>query len=142
AVLQEMGLAGAVDGMVSFWRVRHPHVVFDVDLPPHDFGEPLDGMIYRIINESTSNALRHGRPSRIDISVALGAEHTVAVNVEDDGGGMEEVAAGFGITGMHERVALLGGTLTIRNRPEGNGVTVSARVPLDRQAHLEETVHA
>jgi two-component system sensor histidine kinase UhpB len=142
AVLQEMGLAGAVDGMVSFWRIRHPHVVFDVDLPSHDFGEPLDGMIYRIINESTSNALRHGRPGRIDISVALGAEHTVAVNVADDGGGMDELAAGFGITGMHERVALLGGTLTIRNRPEGNGVTVSARVPLDRQVHLEETVHA
>jgi two-component system, NarL family, sensor histidine kinase UhpB len=139
-VLEDMGLAGAVDGMVAFWRVRHPHVVFDVDLPPRDFGEPLDGMIYRIINESTSNALRHGRPGRIEIAVRLGGEHTVTVNVADDGGGMDEAAAGFGITGMRERVALLGGTLTIRNRPEGNGVTVSARVPLDRQAHLEETV--
>jgi two-component system, NarL family, sensor histidine kinase UhpB len=97
-------------------------------------------MIYRIINESTSNALRHGRPSRIDIAVELGAEHTVTVNVADDGGGMNEAAAGFGITGMRERVALLGGTLTIRNRPEGNGVTVSACVPVDRQAHIEETV--
>jgi len=142
AVLQDMGLAAAVDSIVAFWRVRHPHVVFDVDLPPDDFGEPLEGMIYRIINESTSNALRHGRPSRIEISVALGAEHTLAVDVADDGGGMDDAAAGFGITGMRERVALLGGTLTIRNRPEGSGVTVSARVPLDRQAHLEETVRA
>jgi len=142
AVLQEMGLAGAVDGMVAFWRVRHPNVVFDVDLPPHGFGEPLDGMIYRIINESTSNALRHGRPSRIDIAVQPGADNTVTVNVADDGGGMDEAAAGFGITGMHERVTLLGGTLTVRNRPEGSGVTVFAQVPLDRQARLEKAMPA
>jgi len=142
AVLQDMGLAGAVDSIVAFWRVRHPHVVFAVDLPSDDFGEPLDGMIYRIINESTSNALRHGRPSRIDIAVEQGLDHTVIVTVADDGGGMDEATAGFGITGMHERVALLGGTLTIRNRPEGNGVMVSARVPLERQAQLEETLGA
>lgn len=140
AVLEDIGLAGAIDSMVAFWRVRHPNVVFNVDLPPDSFGELLDGMIYRIINESTSNALRHGRPSRIDIAVRPGAGDTVIVNVADDGGGMDQSAAGFGITGMHERVALLGGTLTIQNRPEGGGVTVSAQVPLDQQAHLEETV--
>jgi two-component system, NarL family, sensor histidine kinase UhpB len=142
AVLQEMGLAGAVDSMIAFWRVRHPHVLFDAELPPDDFGEPLDGMIYRIINESTSNALRHGRPNRIDIAVELGVDDMVTVNVTDDGGGMDEAAAGFGITGMHERVALLGGILTIRNRPEGNGVMVSARVPLEPQAQREEVVRA
>jgi two-component system sensor histidine kinase UhpB len=138
-VLDDMGLAGAVDSMVTFWRVRHPHVDFDVDLPPDGFGEPLDGMIYRIINESTSNALRHGRPSRIEITVEPGAGETVTVKVADDGGGMDEAAAGFGITGMHERVTLLGGTLSVRNRPEGSGVTVLAQVPLDRHAQLEET---
>ena len=139
-VLDDMGLAGAVDSMVAFWRVRHPHVVFDVELPPHGFGDPLDGMIYRIVNESTNNALRHGRPSRIEIRVEPGAGETVTVKVADDGGGMDEAAAGFGITGMHERVTLLGGTLTVRNRPEGSGVTVLAQVPLDRQAQLEGTI--
>jgi two-component system, NarL family, sensor histidine kinase UhpB len=139
-VLQDMGLAGAIDSMVAFWRVRHPNVVFDVALPPDSFGEPVDGMIYRIVNESTSNALRHGRPGRIDIAVRAGAGNTVTVAVADDGGGMDQAAAGFGITGMQERVALLGGTLTIRNRPEGSGVTVSAQVPLDRPGHLEKTV--
>src|SRR5262249_53213428 len=126
-VLDDKGLAGAVDSMVAFWRVRHSNVVFDADLPSHGFGEPLDGMIYRVINESTSNALRHGRPSRIEITVEPGAGEDVTVKVADDGGGMDEAAAGFGITGMRERVTLLGGALTVHNRPEGNGVTVLAQ---------------
>lgn len=139
-VLDDMGLAGAIDSMVAFWRVRHPHVEFDVDLPPHGFGEPLDGMIYRIVNESTNNALRHGRPSGIEITVEPKAGETVTVKVADDGGGMDEAAAGFGITGMRERVTLLGGTLTVNNRPEGRGVAVLAQVPLHRNAQLEEMI--
>lgn len=51
-------------------------------------------------------------------------------DVVDDGGGMKpgNAAIGFGITGMQERVALLGGTISIGNRSDGKGVVVSARL--------------
>jgi two-component system sensor histidine kinase UhpB len=84
------------------------------------------------LRESLSNALRHGRPSRIDVDVRPGAGNTVAVTVVDDGDGMKPPGSviGFGITGMQERVASLGGIVTVKNRIDGKGVMVTARLPL------------
>jgi two-component system, NarL family, sensor histidine kinase UhpB len=131
AVLLDLGLAQAVDNLIEFWKGRHPDVALKLKVTPESFGEPLDEGIYRIVRESLSNALRHGHPSEIDISVQRETNDTVAIDVVDDGGGMKpaNVAIGFGITGMQERVALLGGTISIRNRDDGKGVVVSARLP-------------
>jgi two-component system, NarL family, sensor histidine kinase UhpB len=131
AVLLDLGLAQAIDNLIEFWKGRHPDVALKLKVTPESFGEPLDEGIYRIVRESLSNALRHGHPSEIDISVQRETNDTVAIDVVDDGGGMKpaNVAIGFGITGMQERVALLGGTISIRNRDDGKGVVVSARLP-------------
>jgi signal transduction histidine kinase len=60
----------------------------------------------------------------------------IAIRVVDDGGGMAPTASavGFGITGMQERAALLGGTLTVLNRTDGKGVIVAAELPFERSA--------
>lgn len=131
-VLLDLGLAQAMDNLMDFWRGRHPDVVFDLKVIQESFGELLDESIYRIVRESLNNALRHGHPSKIDISVRFEADDTVGVDIVDDGGGMNgaNVAVGFGITGMQERVALLGGTISVGNRNDGRGVVVSARLPL------------
>jgi two-component system, NarL family, sensor histidine kinase UhpB len=130
-VLLDLGLAQAIDNLIDFWKGRHPDVVFDLRVSPESFGELLDEGIYRIVRESLSNALRHGHPSEIDISIRFEVGDTVAIDVVDDGGGMKpaNAAVGFGITGMQERVALLGGTVSIGNRSDGKGVVVSARLP-------------
>jgi two-component system, NarL family, sensor histidine kinase UhpB len=131
AVLLDLGLAQAIDNLIDFWKGRHPDVVLNAKVTPESFGELLDEGIYRIVRESISNALRHSRPSEIDISVQLATDYTVAISVVDDGGGMKpgNAAIGFGITGMQERVTLLGGTISIGNRSDGKGVVVSARLP-------------
>jgi two-component system sensor histidine kinase UhpB len=131
AVLLDLGLAQAMDNLIDFWRRRHPNVVFDVKMSPESFGEPLDEGIYRIVRESLNNALLHGQPSEIDISIRLGADDTVEINVTDDGGGLKPStgAVGFGVTGMQERAGLLGGTISVQNRSDGKGVAVSARLP-------------
>ena len=130
-VLLDLGLAQAMDNLIDFWRGRHPEVVFDLKVVPDSFGELLDEGIYRIVRESLNNALRHGHPSEIDISIQLEADDTVAIDVVDDGGGLKPVdtAIGFGITGMQERAALLGGAISVQNRIDGKGVVVSARLP-------------
>jgi two-component system, NarL family, sensor histidine kinase UhpB len=133
AVLLDLGLSQAVDSIVDFWRGRHPDVSFDVEVSRESFGEPIDSGIYRIVRESLSNALRHGHPSRIEIIIRMEAEDTIGVGVIDDGGGMMAAAVpavGFGIIGMQERAAMLGGVLTVRNSAGDKGVIVSASLPL------------
>jgi two-component system, NarL family, sensor histidine kinase UhpB len=133
-VLFDLGLAQATDNLIDFWKGRNPDVVFNLKVIPESFGKQLDQGIYRIIRESLSNALRHGHPSEIDISVQLADNDTIAIEVVDDGGGMKlsNAAAGFGITGMQERAAMLGGAISVQNRSDGNGVVVSARLPFQK----------
>jgi len=131
-VLLDLGLAQAVDNLVDFWKGRHPDVAFDVEVARDSFGELMDDGIYRIVRESLSNALRHGHPRRIEVSIRADTDETVVITVADDGGGMmpSGSAIGFGIIGMQERAAALGGALTVDNCPGGKGVVVSAVLPL------------
>ena len=87
---------------------------------------------YRIAQESVTNALRHARnATRIDVQV-VGEEHDVRLTVRDDGESVHasSVASGFGLVGMTERAALLGGTLAAGPRPD-HGWLVDAVLPRD-----------
>jgi two-component system sensor histidine kinase UhpB len=148
AVLLDLGLTHAIDNTIDFWRTRYPNVIFDVRLCHEAFGERLEEAIYWIVREGVSNALRHGSPDRIEVDVHLQADTSVMITVADDGRGMSEPGAvGFGISGMQERAALLGGTLAVHNRRDGNGVIVAAELPLDdssrvRTVPLEKAIPA
>ncbi|MFJ8862609.1 sensor histidine kinase [Streptomyces sp. NPDC102451] len=90
----------------------------------------VDLAAYRIVQESLTNAARHGRARHV--TVRLSYEDTqLTVVVEDDGTGTSSGRAGTGgsgIAGMTERARALGGTLTARKRQEG-GFVVHARLP-------------
>jgi two-component system, NarL family, sensor histidine kinase UhpB len=134
ATLVDLGLAQAAEGLVSFWQTRYPAVAFDLRVPAESFGAKIDDTIYHIILESLSNALRHGKPTRIETSVSLEADDVLTV-ISDNGVGLkpEGHGPGFGLIGMQERVKVLGGTLSVSNSALGAGVVVCARLPL-RQA--------
>jgi signal transduction histidine kinase len=115
------GLARADDG--SRVEVR---TTGDLD----GLGAAVESAVYRIAQESVTNALRHSRRAeRILVQVAGGPDG-VDLSIVDDG---EPVAPGrshdgFGIVGMTERAALLGGTLTAGPGPE-RGWAVRAHLP-------------
>lgn len=90
----------------------------------------IDLSAYRIVQEALTNVIRHAGTRRCRVAIDYGVEE-LAVEVVDDGRGATEndSAHGFGIIGMRERVALLGGHLSTGPRPEG-GFRVAARVPL------------
>jgi two-component system, NarL family, sensor histidine kinase UhpB len=138
-VLLDLGLAHAVESLVDFWKVRHPHIDFNVRVCQESFGKLLDDAMYRILREGLSNALRHGRPRCIAIKVWQESERMIAVEIVDDGGGLSAPAPvpGFGITGMQERATSLGGTLTVGNREDGSGVVVTARLPYKVEDHVQ-----
>ncbi len=131
AVLLDVGLAHAIDNLAAFWRAHRPGLNFRLDVAEESFGELLDATVYRIVQESLSNAVRHGNPGTIEISVTAEGDHSIAIRVVDDGGGLktESRNAGFGIIGMQERVATLGGDFEVKTRPGGSGVIVTARLP-------------
>ena len=90
----------------------------------------VDAAMFRIAQESVTNALRHARrATRIDVTV-VGDDQCVRLDIADDG---EPASAprqdtGFGLVGMAERVALLDGTFSAGPRP-GRGWLVSAVLP-------------
>lgn len=85
--------------------------------------------VFRIAQEAVTNARRHAREvTRIDVGVNVDADG-VRLEVRDDGGGAASVPPpGYGITGMRERAALLGGTCTAGPAP-GGGWVVAATLP-------------
>jgi signal transduction histidine kinase len=91
---------------------------------------------YRVVQEALTNVRRHAGPVRqVRVQVTAAADH-LDLRVDDDGWGAaanrtsaETDGAGFGLIGMRERIAALGGTLDVGPR-RGGGWRVHARVPL------------
>lgn len=107
-------------------------VVVSVDLADglDDLHPSVGAALYRIAQESVTNAARHAQGSTaVDVVARPDGEHVV-LRVADDGAPVapERVRSGYGLVGMTERVALLGGTLTAGPAP-GRGWVVEARVP-------------
>jgi signal transduction histidine kinase len=98
--------------------------------PPRPYGTALELSGYRIAQEALTNVMKHAPGARARVSLEHGAEQ-LTITVTDDGPGPSAGAgrpAGFGLIGMRERVAMLGGTLSAGARPEG-GFAVVARLP-------------
>jgi len=96
-------------------------------LPP-----ALDLSAYRILQEATTNVLKHARAHRVDIRVHYSAS-MLALDVRDNGAGNGTDSAsssGHGLIGMRERVALFGGQLHAGRDPAG-GFSVHARLPIE-----------
>jgi two-component system, NarL family, sensor histidine kinase UhpB len=131
ASLVDLGLGQAAEGLVSFWQTRYPAVAFVLQAPAEGFGTKIDDAIYHIIQEGLSNALRHGNPTRIEISVSAG-RNEILTTISDNGVGLkpERHGPGFGLIGMQERVKGLGGTLSVSNSKVDSGVVVCARLPI------------
>jgi signal transduction histidine kinase len=107
-----------------------PRVEVDISGDVDDLGPPVGAAVYRIAQESITNAVRHARhATRVDVSVAADVD-CVRLTVRDDGdtSSTGRSWAGYGLVGMAERAKLLGGTLEAGPSPAG-GWTVTAVLP-------------
>lgn len=108
-------------------------VTFETEGAPRQLAPGVDVSLYRIVQESLTNALRHGGPGvRADVMLRFGSDG-VEVHIEDDGRGAAASVTGdgggHGIVGMRERVALLDGTFAAGPRP-GGGFAVHVQIPV------------
>jgi signal transduction histidine kinase len=96
-------------------------------------GEPralppaVHAALLRAAQEGLTNASRHADASRASIEVAFEPGYATLV-VRDDGVGAEDTGGGFGLVGVRERAALLGGTVEVVTEP-GRGLELRVRVP-------------
>ena len=67
AVLLDLGLDQAVDNLVGFWSKRHEDVRTSFELDCESFGETSNATIYRVFREGLNNALRHGKPTAVEL---------------------------------------------------------------------------
>lgn len=133
--LDDLGLQAALAKHARNWS-KH----FGVGIELHVSGmerERLtpesETMLYRIAQEALNNIAKHARAGNVGIILERNTDH-VSLIIEDDGVGFDsdEVSSRgngeFGLMGMRERAALVGGTVEIESRP-GHGATVFVRIP-------------
>ncbi len=131
-VALEVGLAAAVEAMLQdFEQALGIPCELDNRLPAHRvLDESRSSVAFRILQESMTNAARHAGATRIKVSLAESAGQLL-LRVQDDGRGFSAATgSGFGLTGMRERAASLGGWAHIASQP-GVGTTVEAAIPLE-----------
>ena len=130
STLHALSLKDSIDDLVAFWGARHPSVKIEADVKMDSWGAKIDDAVGSIVREAVSNALKHGTPRQIAISVK--EQNTlVELEVRDNGGGLKRpiTEGGFGILGMKERATKLGGTLTVEMARDKSGVVVKAALP-------------
>jgi signal transduction histidine kinase len=137
AALDELGLGVALRSLVERVTAEADDVAVElqVDLrweagdQPERLAIELEETIYRLVQESLHNVLRHAEASTVRIDLRE-EETLVMVSIRDDGRGfdLDEPSRGFGLLGMRERIDLVGGELEVSSEP-GKGTTVLARLP-------------
>jgi signal transduction histidine kinase len=132
SALDDFGLVPALERLLDgFAEQTGVAVEFEPALPGVRLPPEVETALYRIVQEALTNVVKHAEAGRVSV-VLTRKPDSVSVVVEDDGVGFEPERAregGLGLLGMRERVALLGGRLTIESRP-GAGTTFVAEVPL------------
>lgn len=134
-VLLNLGLKEAIAQLVDEVAARN-HWETDVHLDPEvpPLRDAAAIALYRIVQESLTNASKYAEATRLAVSLAREDDHLV-LEIRDNGRGLpadietRRTSGHHGLLGMEQRVIALGGTLQI-DSPPGAGVTVRVEVPL------------
>lgn len=135
AILDELGLIPAVQAHARQFEIRTGiacDVVVDPALTDCPFDDATSSSVFRIIQELLTNVLRHAQAMAVAVSFAAEGP-TLTVTVHDNGSGIapeqERHHNSFGLKGISERAALLGGTFAIGPSP-AEGTVATLRIPM------------
>jgi signal transduction histidine kinase len=127
AALDQLGLVAALEGLGRRSAdVEGLEVALDVRVEENGLDPELKTVIYRLVQEALTNVAKHARAARVDVTVEQGPD-ALRVRVADDGRGFDatEPTTGFGLEGMRERAALMGGRLEIETSSAGTAMTAA-----------------
>ena len=133
-VIDDSGIVAAIEFLIS---ERH-----EVDTPRIDFRHRvqftrlpplLEGALFRIVQESLTNARRHSQASQVNVDLSQQDER-VLLTIRDNGIGFDQAAVPedrFGLRGLVERARLFGGRSEIRSQP-GQGTEIWVELPINK----------
>jgi len=136
--IDDLGIFKAIEAYVAEWQDRFG-VRVDIQTFGRDDSLPGDvaAVLYRLVQEGLTNVLKHANASKVSIVLEKKSDG-LALVLEDNGVGFDPDSigaatsgssrGGLGLSGMKERVALLGGTIAIEST-SGKGSTIFARIP-------------
>jgi two-component system sensor histidine kinase UhpB len=134
--LDDLGLILTLQGAISTWQKRQPNIHFELNIkgPLDNLSETMNMTVYRIIQESITNAVRHAKASLIVITIHNANDNgQLIMNIADDGKGMVikdfYSDVDFGILGMRERIQSMDGKFKLVSNP-GEGVNIQVSIPI------------
>jgi signal transduction histidine kinase len=143
AVLEQLGLGAALRQLLNRFQRLHPCRVRLQISKLGTLNQQIEVIAYRLVQECFNNIGKHSAATHVNISLASADGHLNLI-VEDNGVGfnVEEALAkrdSFGLSGMRERVALLGGTFHAESRVESpkRGTKISIELPIARSTRGE-----
>jgi hypothetical protein len=134
--LDNLGLTETLKDAVTQWQSQHPNIRFVLNLEGdlEALGESININLYRIVQESVTNALKYSGAGEITIALARTPENRVSLTVSDNGLGVNvcnvDQTRHFGLLGMRERTQALGGVFDIQSAP-GQGVSIRVEIPAE-----------
>lgn len=107
--LEQHGFKGAIENMIEeFTSVSDLTISLDYRLDKVDFENTKEDILFRVIQESVTNAVRHGDATHIDISLYI-EDNSLYLKIQDNGQGCEEIHYVFGLKQMKERLGMING---------------------------------
>ena len=132
-MLDLFGIKAAIHELTDDFK-QSTNIACEVNLPDEDvaIGHKLEITVYRMLQEMLNNVVKHAQATQVDVILDVD-EDQVALTVRDNGVGIpperRDVPGTYGLRGLQERAAFLGGTVSITPGRSG-GTVVSVRLPL------------
>ncbi len=132
--LDNLGLAETLRDTVNVVQQQHPEMKINLMLDGKldALGETLNINIYRIVQESLNNAVKHAEANQLEIRLSMSEAGELQLVVHDNGKGMDihtvDQTNHFGLLGMRERVQALHGSFNVDSKA-GQGTTIYINIP-------------
>jgi signal transduction histidine kinase len=137
-VLDDFGLTAALQQLAEQLRADGLEVTAEVRFEPGSarLAPVVETALYRVAQEAVANVRKHAAADRVRLTLQHAGE-VLRLTIADNGRGFDPsdlaqdgpLGERVGLDGMHERLTLLGGQLTVESRP-GRGTRVIAELPL------------
>jgi signal transduction histidine kinase len=131
------GLSAAIDSLAHQWAVRNDiQLQLEIDPELGRLPETIELSVFRIVQEGLNNIRKHAAAQNVRLSLQRTSSTNLLVHLEDDGKGLAvpadlaslSVGKHFGLVGISERVALLGGSMNIESS-KGGGTILQVEIP-------------
>lgn len=136
SVLDHFGIVAAIEWQANeFQRRTGIRCILSVNPKDIKMNDDHSTAIFRIFQETLTNAARHSKASRIDVTLRAD-EHELLLQVQDNGIGISQERKtnkkSFGLLGIRERANFMGGEVDIASKP-GEGTSIILKVPLNNK---------